>query len=240
VAQATLAGEAAGGVGRIWSRLRGRSLNRRRSRRSLARFCREVATDEYTLVVHSVDVDHKAYFPNSFVVGKRKDQPANIYTDAYFQDLQLIGTESFGMILCTALLEHVPDPERLVSEFHRILKPGGRLVISASAVFPFHGGADNFFHFTTNGFRYLFRKWSRLEVLRGSSRPFATIAILLQRINLQCEVFPLLRPLIALLYHVVPLLDVFVLRQYESAGNHTEHTISDAFMPAALYAVVVK
>jgi SAM-dependent methyltransferase len=239
VAPATLT-RAKRGLGKIWRRL-GRSpfTKRRISRTSLARFCREVATDEYTLVVHSVDVDHKTYFPNSFVVSKRKDQPANLYTDAYFQDLPLIGTESFGAILCTGLLEHIPDPERMVGEFHRILKPGGRLVISASAVFPFHSAPDNFFHFTANGFRYLFRHWSRFEVLRGSTRPFETIAILLQRICIQCDLFPLVRPLLVLLYRVVPFLDVFVLRQYDSASRG-EHRITDSFMPATVHAVVIK
>ncbi len=210
------------------------------SRDKLDRFCRDAATDDYTLVVHSVDVDHKHYFPNSFVVGKRKDRPANLYTDASFNDLQSIGSESFAVVVCTGLLEHVPNPERIVGECHRILKPGGRLVISASAVFPFHGAPDNYFHFTTHGFRHLFRNWSRFEVLQGSTRPFETIAILLQRISLQCDLVPLFRPLLVLLYRVVPVLDVFVRRQYDSAGDHGENRVTDAFMPATLHAVVIK
>lgn len=240
MAQATLTREGTGPVGKIWKRLGRFSFTKRRiSRKNLARFCRDVATDEYTLVVHSVDVDHKRYFPNSFVISKRKDKPANLYTDAYFQDLHLIGTESFCAILCTGLLEHIPNPEHMVGEFHRIVKPGGRLIISASAVFPFHSAPDNFFHFTTNGFRYLFKDWSRFEVLRGSTRPFETIAILLQRIYMQCDLFPLVRPLLVLLYHVVPFLDAFVLRQYDSASR-AEQRITDSFMPATLHAVVIK
>lgn len=225
---------------RIWSRLGRFSITKGRiSRKRLAEFCGELATDGYTLVVHSVDVDHKSYFPNSFVVGKRKDQPANLHTDAYFQDLQSIGAGSFGTILCTGLLEHVPEPPQLIGEFHRILAPGGRLIISASAVFPFHGAPDNFFHFTAHGFRYLFRSWSRFEVLRGSTRPFETLAILLQRICLQCDLVPLVRPLLMLVSRALPLLDVFVRRQYDSTSRAEQRT-ADSFMPATLLAVVVK
>lgn len=230
-----------GPIGAVWRRLCRFSFSRRSiSRESLARLCGEMATDEYTLVVHSTDVDHKRYFPNSFTVSKLKHQPANLHTDAYFQDLHLVGDSSFGVILCTGLLEHIPHPQGIIDEFYRILKPGGRLIISASAVFPFHSAPNNFFHFTANGFRLLFKNWTRFDVLRGSSRPFKTIAILLQRINLQCDVFPPVRPMIELLYHVVPWLDVFVLRQYDNLARRDEEGPIDSMMPATVHAVVVK
>ncbi len=38
---------------------------------------------------------------------------------------------SFDVIVCTEVLEHVPEPIRTVREFSRILKPGGRLLLSA-------------------------------------------------------------------------------------------------------------
>lgn len=212
---------------------------RRRTRASLAEFCRPYATDEYTLVVHSVDLDHRRYFPNSFVVSKRREDPANLHTDASFSDLELIGAESFDTVVCTGLLEHVREPARLLGEFHRILRPGGRLVLSASAVFPFHSAPDNYFHFTTHGVRYLLRDWSRIEALEGSTRPFATIAVLLQRIYMQCDLVPPARPLLMLASRVVPLLDVLVRRQYDSAARSPAR-VAESFMPATLHAVAVK
>jgi SAM-dependent methyltransferase len=38
---------------------------------------------------------------------------------------------SFDVILCTEVLEHVPDPADVVREFARILKPRGRLLLTA-------------------------------------------------------------------------------------------------------------
>jgi SAM-dependent methyltransferase len=226
---------------RVWNRLCRYSFTKRRiSRKSLDRFCREMATEEYTLVVHSNDVDHRRLFPNAFVVGKSLARAADLHTDRNFTGLSHIASDSFGVILCTGLLEHIPDPQRLIDEFHRILKPGGRLIVSASAVFSFHGGQNNYFHFTSSGFRLLFKHWNRFEVLRGSSQPFETIAILLQRINMQCDVFPLARPLIEVLFHVLPCLDIFVLRQYDNVARRDEHTLTDSFMPAVLHAVVIK
>ncbi|HLD29811.1 MAG TPA: methyltransferase domain-containing protein, partial [bacterium] len=38
---------------------------------------------------------------------------------------------AYDVILCTQIYEHVPDPERLISEIERILKPGGVCFFSA-------------------------------------------------------------------------------------------------------------
>jgi len=38
---------------------------------------------------------------------------------------------SFDMILCTEVLEHIPRPDLALREFSRIIKPGGRLVLTA-------------------------------------------------------------------------------------------------------------
>ncbi len=41
------------------------------------------------------------------------------------------GDESFDVILCTEVIEHVANPSRLISEMGRVLKPGGTAVITA-------------------------------------------------------------------------------------------------------------
>ncbi len=40
----------------------------------------------------------------------------------------------FDLVLCTEMLEHVPEPIRVIRELARILKPGGRLLLSAPSV----------------------------------------------------------------------------------------------------------
>ncbi len=39
--------------------------------------------------------------------------------------------ESFDAVLCTEVLEHVPEPIRVLQEIARVIKPGGRLMLSA-------------------------------------------------------------------------------------------------------------
>ena len=38
---------------------------------------------------------------------------------------------SFDAILCSEVLEHVPDPTKALDEFARLLKPGGKLILTA-------------------------------------------------------------------------------------------------------------
>ena len=38
---------------------------------------------------------------------------------------------SFDVVLCTEVLEHVPEPIAVVHELGRILKPGGKLILTA-------------------------------------------------------------------------------------------------------------
>lgn len=225
----------------LWMKLTRYSvLKQKRSTRNLDRLCREFASDRRTLVVHSEDVDYRPYFPNAYSVTKREDKPADMHVDLYYHDLGAIPAGSYEVVLCTGLLEHVPDPQRLVDECHRILSPGGMLIVSASAVFSIHEGPNDFFHFTPFSFRLLFARWSGFKALRGSSQPFETIGILLQRILLQCRVWPFVRQGVELLCLTLPLLDKCILSQYSTVGKTGKEFEIDSMLPSNIQAVVVK
>lgn len=217
-----------------------RFIKQKFSTKNLVRLCEENATDKRTLVVHSEDVDYKPYFPNAIAVTKRSDKPADIHVDLYYEDVQKIQDESFEVILCTGLLEHIPNPSRLIDDFRRILKPEGILIISASAVFSFHEGPDNFFHFTPYGFEVLFSEWSEIKMMRGASQPFETIGILMQRALIQCDIFPPFRPVIEILSVLIPLFDKGIMAQYRRVGERKKEDIIDSMMPSNIQAVVVK
>lgn len=62
------------------------------------------------------------------------------------------------VVLCTELLEHVPNPEMLLGEMLRVLEPGGRLVLTAPLCWRQHMKPYDFFRFTRFGLEELFRR----------------------------------------------------------------------------------
>ena len=54
-------------------------------------------------------------------------------------------------ILCTEVLEHVPDPRAVWHEFARVLKPGGKVLLTAPMYWPSHEEPHDFFRHTRFG-----------------------------------------------------------------------------------------
>ncbi|MBM4058464.1 MAG: class I SAM-dependent methyltransferase [Planctomycetes bacterium] len=52
---------------------------------------------------------------------------------------------SFDAIVCTEVLEHVPEPDRVLHEFGRLLRPGGRLILTAPLGSGLHQEPHHFF-----------------------------------------------------------------------------------------------
>jgi SAM-dependent methyltransferase len=62
-----------------------------------------------------------------------------------------------------AVLEHVIQPERVVAEIHRVLKPGGVVYAEIPFMQTVHEGAYDFTRFTDTGVRWLFRWFDRID-----------------------------------------------------------------------------
>jgi SAM-dependent methyltransferase len=69
------------------------------------------------------------------------------------------------VILCTEVIEHVPNPVGVMEEFSRILKQGGQLLITAPFCSLTHFAP---YHFATGFNRYFYEHWANqygLEIL---------------------------------------------------------------------------
>ena len=64
-------------------------------------------------------------------------------------------TGSIDSVLCTQLIEHVPEPQRVLAEIARVLKRGGHLILTAPRVWFIHEPPSDYFRFTEYGLRYL-------------------------------------------------------------------------------------
>jgi SAM-dependent methyltransferase len=59
--------------------------------------------------------------------------------------------DSFDAVLSTQVLEHVADPALYLGEAHRLLKPGGRLLLSTHGTFIYHPDPEDYWRWTVAG-----------------------------------------------------------------------------------------
>ncbi|MCZ2127907.1 MAG: class I SAM-dependent methyltransferase [Anaerolineales bacterium] len=87
----------------------------------------------------------------------------NIFADVTRAPLS---SASADCILCTEVLEHLPNPQACVDEIHRLLRADGLVFASTPFFYPVHADPHDFQRFTEDGLRYLFREFKSADVYR--------------------------------------------------------------------------
>jgi SAM-dependent methyltransferase len=68
-------------------------------------------------------------------------------------------------VLCTEVLEHLPDPQACVREAHRLLREQGRLIASVPFLYPVHPDPGDYQRFAPDGLRLLFGAFAEVDIL---------------------------------------------------------------------------
>lgn len=131
--------------------------------------------------IGSGDKYYEDLFPNKVNLDIDPERKPDVVGDARnlpFQD------NEFDNILCLEVLEHINQPQKAIAEMQRVLKPGGKIILTTRFIFPLHDVPGDYFRYTKYGLQELFKDWEILE-LKTESASFETIAILLQRLIFQ-------------------------------------------------------
>src|SRR4051812_38793948 len=62
----------------------------------------------------------------------------------------------FDCVLCTQVLEHVYEHDRMMKEIHRVLKPGGTIILTVPFAWELHEEPYDFFRYTKHALKELF------------------------------------------------------------------------------------
>ncbi|MEY4575711.1 MAG: hypothetical protein RL701_414 [Pseudomonadota bacterium] len=88
-----------------------------------------------------VGLDREGPLSQPTVVGSAEDLP--------FDD------QSFDVVISTQVLEHVQEPRVALHEAVRVLRPGGRLLLTVPGVWPTHEAPHDYWRFTRHGLLHL-------------------------------------------------------------------------------------
>ena len=161
----------------------GRVLSAKLTRITLDRFITAHASTARTLDIGAQNGPYARYFPNRIGLDLRPGNGVSIIGDA--QQLG-IRDECVDAILCTEVLEHLPEPQRALDEMFRVLVPGGQLLLTTRFIFPIHDAPNDYFRFTKYGLRHLLRRFEIVE-LEEETTAVGTLAVLLQRLGMQAH-----------------------------------------------------
>jgi SAM-dependent methyltransferase len=123
-----------------------------------------------------------------------------------------VGDESFDIVLCTQVLEHVDDPAQAVRELHRVTAPGGRVLASTHGVMLYHPNPQDLWRWTHTGLERLFRDggWNHVTVTPGAGSAEALAMLTANYVHLfakRAGAAVLARPFVALLNAAASALD---------------------------------
>jgi SAM-dependent methyltransferase len=122
-----------------------------------------VSDGERVLDAGAGEAPYRALFPRARYVGldDGRGDPRWDYTGLNVSgDLLAMpfGDASFDHVLCTETLEHLTDPQAFVREVARVLRPGGRLHMTAPLSFKEHQQPHDYFRYTRYGLRLLLER----------------------------------------------------------------------------------
>lgn len=107
--------------------------------------------------------DLRPFFPGKVYVGC--DMREGLGVDRV-EDIHCLKMKnnSIGTVVIFDTLEHVEDVHRAMREIHRVLKPGGMVIMSSVMKFPIHDYPSDYWRFTPKAFELLLKRFSVHEV----------------------------------------------------------------------------
>ncbi len=176
-------------------------LTRQLARDRIIEFLEKHQTQTLTLEVGAGQSPYKNFFPNRVSGDIVVDYKIADDITIHYASLNLrfdahrlpFANESFYSVLCTEVLEHCINPQLVVSELRRVLKPNGKLLLTTRFMFPLHEVPHDYFRFTKYGLRMLCKDFSDISV-EEEENSMETLSILVYRFARQSKwKFPFVR-----------------------------------------------
>lgn len=155
------------------------------SRKRENEFLKKHSSDLKTLEIGAKSKNNEQYFNNLTTLNVECGKGVDITANA--EDLErVIKDEAFDIVLCFSVLEHTKHPMRIVDNIYRILRRGGKVLVSVPFIMSLHDTPDDYWRFTRYGLLELFKDFELVEI-RDSMNSLETIGYLYHRLFLQTK-----------------------------------------------------
>ena len=126
---------------------------------------------------------------NNYVGVEISGNKENLKSDIYYNGIALpFADNTFDSVLCTEVFEHVEQLEDVIIELYRVLKPGGRMIVTTPFMCVEHEMPYDFRRFTFNGL-INFMKKNNFKILK-SQKLLNNFHVFFQTLNFYiCKVF---------------------------------------------------
>jgi len=126
---------------------------------------------------------------NNYVGVEVSGNKENLKSDIYYNGIALpFADNTFDSVLCTEVFEHVEQLDDVIIELYRVLKPGGRMIVTTPFMCVEHEMPYDFRRFTFNGL-INFMKKNNFKILK-SQKLLNNFHVFFQTLNFYiCKVF---------------------------------------------------
>lgn len=155
--------------------------------RFVAREARRLPAGARVLDVGAGDAPYRELFAHVEYV--TTDWAESVHDDARGSDLIAsadrlpVDDASFDVVVLTQVLEHVPEPGAVMGELHRVLRPGGTLLLTAPLAWELHEAPHDFYRYTRFGLEHLAQAagFERIEIVERNDS-FTTLGQLMRNV----------------------------------------------------------
>jgi SAM-dependent methyltransferase len=137
-------------------------------------------------------------------------------------------SDTFDLVLATGVFEYFPEPRVAANEIHRVLKPGGHLLMSVAAVCP-RAVEEEHWRYLPSGLKFVLQPFSKIEIIPEVTSIGGTLRLNAVAVSIISR-YEFVRQIVH--HTVVPILNVAGL-VLESTGVSTNDQVSGNYSALA-------